>query len=177
MLDPSVAYAVAVGFPRYLVGADGTLWSNIIRGQKPEKGFTPWHQISGTPDANGYVVVSLSREGAERLCVKLHTVVLNAFVGPPPDGHQCRHLDGNPVNNRLDNLAWGTPLENGNDKVVHKTTAAGENNGSAKLTADAVREIRRLKAQGLGALALAKQFGVGTTTIWRVVKKTNWGSV
>jgi hypothetical protein len=53
---------------------------------------------------------------------------------------QCRHLDGNRSNNRLDNLAWGTPLENGADKARHGT-AKGERNGRAKLTAAKVRRI------------------------------------
>lgn len=33
----------------------------------------------------------------------------------------CRHLNGNPYDNRLENLAWGTPSENMLDKVRHGT--------------------------------------------------------
>jgi hypothetical protein len=31
-----------------------------------------------------------------------------------------RHLDGNPKNNRLENLAWGTYKENAQDRELHK---------------------------------------------------------
>ena len=41
----------------------------------------------------------------------VHRLVLEAFVGPRPDNCEARHLDGDPSNNRLDNLAWGTKAE------------------------------------------------------------------
>ncbi len=52
---------------------------------------------------------------------QVHRVVLETFQGPCPDGMVCRHLDGNPHNNRLDNLAWGTMLENSQDRFRHGT--------------------------------------------------------
>lgn len=51
----------------------------------------------------------------------LHRAVLEAFVGPCPDGYECRHLDGNPTNNRVENLVWGTPSENMQDRWRHGT--------------------------------------------------------
>jgi len=51
----------------------------------------------------------------------VHALVLEAFDRSRPEGTQCRHLDGDPTNNRLDNLAWGTPSENTLDAVRHGT--------------------------------------------------------
>lgn len=51
----------------------------------------------------------------------VHRLVLITFVGPCPDGMECRHLDGNPSNNRVDNLRWGTKIENSNDRWYHDT--------------------------------------------------------
>jgi hypothetical protein len=51
----------------------------------------------------------------------VHRLVLEAFVGPCPDGCECRHLDGNSRNNALSNLAWGTSGENKLDEVRHGT--------------------------------------------------------
>lgn len=36
----------------------------------------------------------------------VHTLVLEAFVGPCPDGHLVKWLDGDKRNNRLQNLRW-----------------------------------------------------------------------
>lgn len=50
-----------------------------------------------------------------------HTLVMAAFVGPRPEGMEIRHLDGDPGNNRLDNLAYGTRGENARDMLRHGT--------------------------------------------------------
>jgi len=50
---------------------------------------------------------------------KIHTLVLEAFVGPAPPGLECRHADGDKTNNRLNNLSWGTGSENTLDRVRH----------------------------------------------------------
>lgn len=51
----------------------------------------------------------------------VHRLVLEAFVGPCPDGLQCCHNDGDATNNRLENLRWDTPSSNMYDKVRHGT--------------------------------------------------------
>lgn len=51
----------------------------------------------------------------------VHRLVLEAFVGPAPEGTECRHLDGDKENNRLDNLQWSTHVENERDKKAHGT--------------------------------------------------------
>lgn len=53
----------------------------------------------------------------------VHVLVLEAFVGPCPPGMEARHVhDRDPLNCCLWNLAWGTKLENGSDRVRHGTT-------------------------------------------------------
>lgn len=75
-----------------------------------------------THDHNGYATVLLYKGSkATRKLVKVHTLVLTAFVGPRSEDQQCRHLDGNPSNNRLGNLKWGTILENAQDREAHGT--------------------------------------------------------
>jgi hypothetical protein len=124
-----------------------------------------------------YVSVSCKRMQAHRL-------VLLAFAGPCPPGMQCRHLDGNPKNNRVENLAWGTPLENAADKHRHGTTARGpwmaknrvrgERHHKAKLTEQQVREV--LDSCESHA-ALGRRFGVNKTTIFAIRRGKNWRSV
>ncbi len=63
-------------------------------------------KLTVTP--SGYLVVNLPG-GRVR---PVHRIVLEAFVGKKPAGKECRHLDNNPANNHLCNLAWGTALEN-----------------------------------------------------------------
>jgi hypothetical protein len=67
-------------------------------------------------DPGGYRRVSLSKGGSARPRL-VHHLVLEAFVGPRPEGAQCLHGDDDPANNHLDNLSWGTQRQN-NAQVV-----------------------------------------------------------
>lgn len=65
----------------------------------------------------GYPYINLCKDGIAK-ATYVHELVLTAFVGPRPSAsHYSRHLDDNPKNNRVENLAWGTPSENSYDKV------------------------------------------------------------
>ena len=82
--------------------------------------------------ANGYHWVSPSKDG-EQKPRQVHKIVMEAFVGPCPEGQEVRHLDGNPGNNRWapgdeaetvaagGNLIYGTHTENIWDKKRHGT--------------------------------------------------------
>lgn len=69
----------------------------------------------------GYPSVSLCKDGKPRGGQRVHVLVLSAFVGPRPDGMESRHLNGDCTDSRLANLAYGTALENADDKRRHGT--------------------------------------------------------
>lgn len=126
--NTTVEYREIQGFPGYRVGDDGSVWSRWAKLQRKGRGTITvlgddWkplkqHRQGGRSAVRSYLQVRLKWNGKSRLC-RVHRLVLDAFMGPCPAGHECRHLDGNPVNNRLDNLCWGTPLENAADRKDH----------------------------------------------------------
>lgn len=88
-----------------------------------------------------YAAVSLSAGGSVKTAL-VHRLVLEAFVGPCPDGMLCRHFpDRDRHNNRLNNLSWGTPTENQADRFVHKTDGKGKRK-KRRLTPSVEVEIR-----------------------------------
>ena len=101
----------------------------------------------------GHLSVVLGRSR----CV--HELVLLAFVGPPPQKHECLHSNGVPYDNRLENLRWGTRSENNIDAVKHGVR------GQLK-----VQEVKDIKGAlensywGLGR-QLAKKYGISAATI------------
>lgn len=108
-----------------------------------------------------------------------HKLVLITFVGPAPPGMECRHLDGNSLNNHVENLAWGTCLENQRDKFAHGTANVGARNGQAKITPQIVRELRTLYQPGdrtFGACALARRYGISQSAVSSVVTRGSWRS-
>ena len=108
----------------------------------------------------GYLAAKLMRAG-EQSHRFVHCLVLEAFVGPRPDGQQCRHLDGNPANNKLENLVWGSAKENASDRVAHGTSK-GQRNPNAQITAF---QAFMLQTSPLGATALAKASGISVHLI------------
>jgi len=109
---------------------------------------------------------------------KVHQLVLEAFVGPCPDGCETRHLDGERSNNRLTNLCWGTKIENMADKRAHGRQGIGETHGRAKITADDVREIRATYARGgIIQKQLARKYGIAQSKISAIVRRELWRHV
>ncbi|TQN30744.1 HNH endonuclease [Haloactinospora alba] len=64
----------------------------------------------------GYQRVSLWRDGQRRYR-KVHHLVLHAFVGPRPEGHQAAHWNGCKTDNRLNNLRWASAADNVADTI------------------------------------------------------------
>lgn len=65
----------------------------------------------------GYGTVPLTHPGEFSKGKRVHRLVLEAFVGPCPPGMWGLHGPGGSTDNRLENLYWGTPLRNAQDKV------------------------------------------------------------
>lgn len=72
--------------------------------------------IATTTRTDGYAAVHLRREG-KRTKHLVHRFVLEAFVGPCPEGAEARHLNDVKGDPRLENLEWGTRSENNLDRT------------------------------------------------------------
>lgn len=121
-----------------------------------------------------YLTVSLSKKNRHKTRL-VHHLILEAFIGFRPFGTECRHLDGNQQNNKLDNLRWGTHSTNMQDKVRHGTDNRGEKHKMSKLTNLDICEIRYLYSVcKLSQLVLADRFGVRRRTINYIINKQTW---
>lgn len=126
--------------------------------------------LKSTPGSSGYLRVCLSKSGGLRHFT-VHTLVLNAFVGPRPEGLQCRHLNGIQTDARLCNLAWGTIKENTNDRISHGKQPRGEAHPCAKLT---IEDVLRIRSSTLVAKELAQQLGVSKELIKAIRNRRCW---
>lgn len=126
----------------------------------------------------GHVCANLSR-GRKTERVFIHKLVLEAFVGPCPTGHQARHYpDPNPANNKLSNLSWATPKKNQADREEHGTTCRGERCYNAILTEEDVQKIRSIREEKkLSYEKIGRMFGVNYVTVHDIVKRRRWKHV
>lgn len=90
-------------------------------------------------DDNGRITVHLWKNNKSKT-FRTYELVLLAFIGDKPIGHQVCHIDGNKLNNCLSNLKYGTPKENIHDKKSHGTFYPRR---GKHLTAKDVIEIRK----------------------------------
>jgi hypothetical protein len=107
----------------------------------------------------------------------VHRLVLEAFVGPCPEGMEGCHNDGNRLNNDLSNLRWGTRSDNRDDARKHGTMSLGSRHPAAKLREEDIPAIRQLRDQGLFLWQIAERFGVSKSLIHLVLKGRNWKHV
>jgi hypothetical protein len=101
-----------------------------------------------------------------------HQIVCEKFNGPPTaDRNEVAHGCGNRrcINPR--HLRWATHLENEEDKLRHGTSFKGERSPYAKLTEDAVSNIRQSNELGT---VLAERFQVSATTISNIRIGKTW---
>lgn len=118
----------------------------------------------------GYLAAHFSERGVKRNA-PIHILVCEAFNGPRPDMHVAAHSDGDPLNNRADNLRWATISENVLDRYQHGNPPSGEGNANSKLTSEDVSFIRET---ALSVPKLALRFGVSETQIWRIRTGRSW---
>jgi len=102
----------------------------------------------------------------------VHRLVAKAFI-PNPFNKPCvNHKDGNPLNNRVENLEWVTYKEN--DLHARKNKLyGGEKNNTAKLKEKDVVFIR----ENFGKFSykeLAKMFDITPNHIYKIIKKYCW---
>ena len=85
-----------------------------------------------------------------------YSVALEAFIGPPDEGHVARHSCDNPVCCNPHHLSWGTKQDNSDDMVER------ERHGLSKTV---VRSIRKLLDQERSQASIAELYGVSREAI------------
>lgn len=97
----------------YQISDDGQVYS---RPRRHTKGGLRRIRVN----KHGYLSVTLVTDGRQETH-EVHRLVARAFLGERPAGQEVRHIDGDKLNCRLTNLAYGTSRENHFDKQVHGT--------------------------------------------------------
>ena len=105
---------------RYMVSDQGRVWSKermVRHGRGPGLRKHAGRMLKLGRKPAGYPIVSHAVAPGVVRHLYVHRLVLEAFVGPCPEGHVARHLDDDKENNHLSNLSWGSESENAHDKI------------------------------------------------------------
>lgn len=167
-----VTYKEIARLPGYRFGSDGSVWSRWTTGRKLRP---DWRLRRLFPSRLGRLNVGIVIDGRNVTCL-VHRLILEAFVGPCPDGMECCHGDGNPANNDISNLRWDTRRANTADAIRHGTLNdwRGAGNPTAKLRKEDIHTIRKLCREGRTYASVGRLFGVDATTISKVNTGKSW---
>ncbi len=119
----------------------------------------------------------LSSKGYPRVSLRgtvyfVHSLVAKYFIPNHMKKPQINHIDGNKLNNRVDNLEWVTNQENRDHAVRNGLIARGEKLSS--LTEKQVLKIRHLYGCGARICQIARLFKEDRRNISKIVHRKSW---
>lgn len=123
--------------------------------------------VKAQMNGKGYLRVSI---GGKLQFV--HRLVAEKYIPNPESKPQVNHIDGNKLNNSVDNLEWATNLENRRHAVENNLHLKGEKCPYAKLTASDVDFIR--KHTELNTVQLAEMFHISHSYVRSIRNNRSW---
>jgi hypothetical protein len=169
-----VIYKEVDGFPGYKVGTDGSVWSCRM---KDGSFKNSWHRLRTSKRRKQRYLTVCFRTGPKNHGRYVHRLVLAAFVGPCPEGMESCHKNGNPEDNRVENLRWDTHQSNIDDKLKHGTQLQGSQIYCAKLEERDIVFIRRLYEHGIPQDVIGDVYGVDQSHVSEIVLRKIWKHV
>lgn len=148
----------------------------------------PWYEVSDRGDVrnirtnkilgrrvdkDGYRLVQLYDNG-RGLNHKVHRLVAEAFIARDPERDQVNHINGNKEDNRVENLYWCTRSENTRhayDSLHFQANVKPAILAHTKLDDRKIRDIVRLRKDGVSVKEIARMYNVSIASIYRVSRK------
>lgn len=168
--------------PGYAVDKNGAIYSRWTRRPLPNKKgsvailgaryrtIRTWIS-NGRPSARFHV-------NGRPITRQVGKAILEAFCGPPPAGKTwCLHKNDNPLDNRLENLYWGSRIDNVTDRHRNGRQVKGMRCHNSVLTPRKVRCIRQLAKSGMTRRSLAEKYGCSQYCITAAVNKMTWNHI
>ncbi len=164
-------------YSRYAATKEGNIISLDYKRTGKQKVLKP------ALDARGYLRTMLLNDNGKYDTVKVHRIIALAYLGK--SSLEVNHKNGIKSDNSIDNLEYVTRSENAKHSYKQLKRKSyfkeGSRNINAKLTPEAIKEIRETAAncgRYYGREKLANKFGVTEAHIKDIVNdKSLWKSV
>ena len=154
----------------YSITKDGSVWSHPKR-RSSKQGI----YLKPGVNTRGYKQVVLYKDNKHKN-ITIHRLIALTFINNPDNKLEVNHIDGNKLNNKIENLEWCTSSENHihaykNDN--HKRMQ-GELHGASKLKEVDVLNIKKLIENGAGCRELGRAYSVCHSLISMIKNGKRW---
>ena len=156
---------------KFWIYDDGRVWS------------VESNRFIGFTHKSGYKQIGVLNPATGKLeNFRISRLMLEVFVRKPKEGEFARHLDDDPGNNTLPNLAWGDPQDNSDDCVRNGKSPFGERNSKAKLTEKIVKRLIK-EYRGQPYRTFARDFierhnlDINGLAVVRILRAQSWTAV
>ena len=150
----------------YAVSNDGFIYS--YRTKKILKTY-----LAGS----GYKYIKLHKNKVTK-AFSIHRLVAINFLANPDGYKEVNHIDGNKLNNHINNLEWCSRSQNnthaykiGLKKAYPQT---GSKHGNTQMTEKDIIDIRLFYSKGISLSKISIVYPVTKSTIWKIIKKMSW---
>lgn len=152
---------------------------------------------------NGYYAVNIVYETKKGVTKPIHRLVATAFIPNPENKREVNHINGNKLDNRVENLEWATPKENTQhairtglmtlrdmalvhkgwqmkkDEIIAKQSirVSGEGNPVARLKEQDIVLIREMYKNGLTIMQISRELNLKRMIITDAIKGVTWKCV
>lgn len=128
----------------------------------------------------GYVRVNLyNNKDKTRKNKSVSRLVAIAFIDNKENKKEVNHIDGNKLNNNVNNLDWVSSSENKyhafNTGLRH--IRKGIEHHNTRLSESDVKEIRELCSEKISMTEIAKMYNVGRKQIEKIKYKKQWSHI
>jgi len=141
-------------------------------------GLKPHNRKAPINKKRGYRYIVLNAR-AKKANVSLHRLLAKHFV-PNPNNYPCvNHVDGNKLNNSIDNLQWCTYKQNAMhaERTGLMNHLKGELCPASKLKKSQVIKILRMRKSGYMYGYIAKKLNIKLPTVASIITRRNWKHV
>ena len=125
--------------------------------------------------SGGYNYVCLTKDKVEKN-ITLHREVAKAFIPNPFNKKYVNHIDGNKLNNHVNNLEWCTASENMKHAYANKLQESliGIDHPLSKLTEEQVREIKVKLKNKQSMASIAREFNMSPGGVQGIKENKIW---
>lgn len=135
-------------------------------------------ELSQSKCKKGYLMVSIKRKG-NKYHTFVHRLIAICFIPNPENKPQVNHIDGDKLNNSIENLEWCTNKENHDHarKMGLMKCNTCEKHHMSKLTNNQVKEARKKRKKGSTIPELSIEYNVSTTAMHKILTHQTYKEV